>query len=178
MRGVGRHRSRPTLPTAAAKTPVAAPIGSAATFLRCGRSDGAPRVSILPAQPRERVPALLAAADIALISLGRTLPGAVPSKIYEAMASALPILLIAGGEPAARVTRAPSGVAVAPGDPEAFAGAWRQLVTDPALRQSLGDAGRHEAEVRYSRAAIADRLDTVLRQALAPTATPPQPSNR
>lgn len=124
------------------------------------------RVRILPAQPRERVPALLAAADVALISLGRTLPGAVPSKIYEAMASALPILLIAGGEPAARVTRAPAGIAVEPGNPEATAAAWQRLVTDAALRRSLGDAGRREAEVRYSRAAIADHLDTVLRRTL------------
>ncbi len=135
------------------------------------------RVRLLPAQPRERVPALLAVADIALISLGRTLPGAVPSKIYEAMASALPILLIAGGEPASRVTRAPSGIAVEPGDLTAITAAWKHLACDPELRASLGTAGRREAEVRYSRAAIADHLDTVLRSTLVASGEAQQQSS-
>ena len=76
------------------------------------------RVKILPPQPRERIPALLAAADAALISLGMAIPGAVPSKIYEAMASHLPILLIATGEAARRVEEAGCGLTVAPGDAE------------------------------------------------------------
>ncbi len=49
--------------------------------------EGIGRVRLLPAQPRERIPALLAAADVALATLGMRLRGAVPSKIYEAMAS-------------------------------------------------------------------------------------------
>lgn len=120
------------------------------------------RVRLLPAQPRDRVPALLAAADVALVSLGRTLRGAVPSKIYEAMASSLPILLIAGGEAAERVGRAPSGLVVAPGDTEAAIRAWTALATDPALRSDLGDAGRREAESRYSRAVVAEILADLL----------------
>ena len=71
------------------------------------------RVRLVPAQPRERIPALLAASDVALISLGMSIPGAVPSKIYEAMASSLPILLIADGEPARRIESC--GLAVPPG---------------------------------------------------------------
>ncbi|WP_040769316.1 glycosyltransferase family 4 protein, partial [Novipirellula maiorica] len=67
------------------------------------------RVKIVPAQPRERIPALLACADVAIISLGMTIPGAVPSKIYEAMASSLPILLNADGEPARRIKEAGCG---------------------------------------------------------------------
>ena len=74
------------------------------------------RIKIVPAQPRERIPALLAAADAALITLGMSIPGAVPSKIYEAMASRLPILLVADGEPATRIADADCGIAVAPGD--------------------------------------------------------------
>jgi glycosyltransferase involved in cell wall biosynthesis len=51
------------------------------------RDEGIRRVRLLPPQPREKIPALLAAADGAVISLGMSIPGAVPSKIYEEMAS-------------------------------------------------------------------------------------------
>lgn len=116
------------------------------------------RVKILPAQPRERIPGLLAASDVAVVTLGTTLPGAVPSKIYEAMASALPIILVAGGEPADRVHRAGAGIAVEPGDLAAFERAVTTLAADPAARARLGAAGRRAAETTYHRDHIADTL--------------------
>ncbi|MFL6203623.1 MAG: glycosyltransferase family 4 protein [Thermoanaerobaculia bacterium] len=124
------------------------------------------RVRLLPAQPRERIPALLAAADVAVASLGRRLPGAVPSKIYEAMASARPLLLIAEGEAARRVERAGCGLTVRPGDLEGVREAWTRLATDAGLRASLGAAGRRAAETEYDRARIAGRLDRFLRRCL------------
>jgi glycosyltransferase involved in cell wall biosynthesis len=127
-----------------------------------------PRVTILPAQPRERIPALLAAADAAVISLVAPIPGAVPSKIYEAMASHLPILLVARGEPARRVEEAGAGLAVAPGDGAALAAAFRRLATDEALRRHLGEAGRHAAETTYHRDRIAERLHRFLLERLPP----------
>jgi glycosyltransferase involved in cell wall biosynthesis len=125
------------------------------------------RVRLLPAQPRERVPALLAVADVAVASLGLRLQGAVPSKIYEAMASARPLLLIAEGEPVRRVERAGCGIAVAPGDLAAAGEAWRRLACDPELRARLGAAGRRAAETDYDRSRIAERLDRFLRRAIA-----------
>jgi glycosyltransferase involved in cell wall biosynthesis len=121
------------------------------------------RVRIAPPVPRERVPALLAAADVAIISLGMPIPGAVPSKIYEAMAASLPILLVASGEPVRRVEAAECGICAAPGDLEAVRSAVRQLAADPALRARLGAAGRRAAETTYDRTAIARRLDAFLR---------------
>jgi glycosyltransferase involved in cell wall biosynthesis len=125
-----------------------------------------PRVKLVPAQKRERVPALLAAADVALVSLGMSIPGAVPSKIYEAMAAQLPILLIADGEPARRIEQAGCGIAVNPGDLEGARVAVSQLASDAALRQSLGDAGRRAAETTYNRNEIGKRLDELLRSLL------------
>ncbi len=124
------------------------------------------RVKIIPPQPRDRIPALLACADVALISLGMSIPGAVPSKIYEAMASSLPILLIADGEPARRVQDAACGLAAAPGDTAAIRGAFDRLSTDAALRKQLGAAGRIAAETTYNRMQIAARLDEFLRSLL------------
>jgi glycosyltransferase involved in cell wall biosynthesis len=132
--------------------------------------EGISRVKILPPQPRARIPALLAAADAALISLGMPIPGAVPSKIYEAMASHLPILLIAAGEAARRVEEAGCGLCVAPGDTVSAAVAFRQLASDAELRSRLGAAGRRAAETIYNRDQIAERLHRFLTQML------PQPA--
>jgi glycosyltransferase involved in cell wall biosynthesis len=130
---------------------------------RIGR-EGIGRVRLVPAQPRERIPALLAAADVAVATLGLRLQGAVPSKIYEAMAAARPLLLIAEGEAARRVERAECGLTVRPGDLDGAREAWVRLATDPDLRVRLGAAGRHAAETTYDRARIAGRLDRFLRK--------------
>lgn len=130
--------------------------------------EGIHRVRLVPAQPRERIPALLAAADVAVASLGLRLQGAVPSKIYEAMASAKPLLLIAEGEAARRVERAGCGLTVKPGDLDGVREAWTRLATDPGLRARLGAAGRRAAETEYDRARVAERLDRFLRRCLTP----------
>ncbi|HEY2148463.1 MAG TPA: glycosyltransferase family 4 protein, partial [Pirellulales bacterium] len=120
------------------------------------------RVRIVPAQPRERIPALLAAADVAIVTLGMSIPGAVPSKIYEAMASSLPILLVADGEPARRIEEASCGLAVRAGDADGLRRAFHQLAGDRSLRERLGAAGRLAAESTYNRDRIAARLDAFL----------------
>ena len=124
------------------------------------------RVRILPMQPRARIPALLAAADIALITLTGTIHGAVPNKIYEAMASSLPIIIVADGEAVRRVSDAGAGMAVAPQDRGALVAACRTLIDDPALRSKLAARGRRAAETVYNRDLVADRLDGFLRKLL------------
>jgi colanic acid biosynthesis glycosyl transferase WcaI len=124
------------------------------------------RVRLVPAQPRERIPALLAAADVAVATLGMRLQGAVPSKIYEAMAGARPLLLIAEGEAARRVERAECGLTVRPGDLDGAREAWIRLATDPDLRSRLGAAGRRAAETTYDRSRIAERLDRFLKKVI------------
>jgi glycosyltransferase involved in cell wall biosynthesis len=125
------------------------------------------RVRILPAQNRERIPSLLAAADVALVSLGMTIPGAVPSKIYEAMASSLPILLIADGEPARRIKQAGCGLAVRPGDRFGLLTTFRILANDQELRTDLGLRGRRASETVYNRDNIAALLHRLLHTLLA-----------
>jgi len=133
------------------------------------------RVRLVPPVSRDRIPALLATADAAIITLGMTIPGAVPSKIYEAMASALPILLVAEGEAAKRVRSAQCGLTAAPGDLEALREAWCLLASDPEMRRQMGEQGRKAAESQYSRAALATRLDAFLRSCLRrkPFISPP-----
>lgn len=132
------------------------------------------RVRILDPLPYNRIPALLAASDVAIISLGMSIPGAVPSKIYEAMASGLPILLLAEGEPARRVEAAACGIIVKPGNLEEAIEAYCKLATDKELRQRLGTSGRETAIALYDRRMIAGRLNDFIRSCVengSPTKT-------
>jgi len=63
----------------------------------------------------EEMPGWIAAADIALVTLKTYIPGAVPSKLYEAMGAGKPVILVASGEPAEIVNKYRAGIAVEPG---------------------------------------------------------------
>jgi glycosyltransferase involved in cell wall biosynthesis len=121
-----------------------------------------PNVRLLRAQPKERIPALLAASDAVFLMLKFGIPGAVPSKIYEAMASSLPILFAGEGEGPRRILEARAGLVVPYGDVRGVGEAVRRLASDPALRHKLGSAGRCAAEKLYSRKEIARKLHQLL----------------
>lgn len=124
--------------------------------------DNLHNVRMLQAQRKERIPALLAASDAAFIVLKYSIPGCVPNKIYEAMASSLPILFAGSGEGARRILDARAGLAISYGDIRGIEEAVRRLASAPALRQTLGEAGRLAAETLYSRKQIARRLHHLL----------------
>jgi len=119
-------------------------------------------VRLLNAQPKEKIPALLAASAVGFHVLKFSIPGAVPSKIYEAMASGLPILFAGGGEGARRVLEARAGLVVPYDDVQGLAEAVRRLASNSALRRELGLAGRYAAEQLYSRKEIAKHLHRLL----------------
>lgn len=126
-------------------------------------SDGLQNVRLVGSQPKEKIPSLLAVSSVAFHVLKFSILGAVPSKIYEAMASGLPILFAGGGEGARRVEQAGAGLVVPYGDIGGLEKAVRRLVSDRTLRHTLGGAGRSAAERLYSRKEIALRLDQLLR---------------
>ncbi len=115
-------------------------------------------VTFLKPQPREAMPALLASADIAVVALRTRLPGAVPSKLYEAMASGLPVVLVADGEPAEILRSAKAGIAVSPGDVDGLADALRRLAQSEDERARFGAAARAAAVERFDRGPILDRF--------------------
>jgi glycosyltransferase involved in cell wall biosynthesis len=119
-------------------------------------------VRVLSAQPKEKIPALLALSHVGFHVLKFAIPGAVPSKIYEAMACGLPILFAGGGEGARRVLDARAGLVVPYGDLQGLEEAVRRLASTPELRQELGRAGRCAAEKLYNRKEIAKRLHQLL----------------
>lgn len=135
-------------------------------LLRQARMKRLRNVVFMDPRPHEEMPSLLRSADIALIPLKTSLPGAVPSKLYEAMSAGLPVVLVADGEPAQIVREARAGIVVAPGDIRGIAEAIQRLCADPQERRRLGEAGRRTARAKYDRAKIAERFERFLEEQL------------
>jgi glycosyltransferase involved in cell wall biosynthesis len=109
---------------------------------------------VLPA----RVPELFAAAHAGAVLL-RDRPlfeGALPTKLFECMASGRPVVLAARGEAADLIRRTGSGLVVDPERPEALAEAFRALAADRARAAALGAAGRATVAARFDRSASVD----------------------
>jgi glycosyltransferase involved in cell wall biosynthesis len=112
-------------------------------------------VRFLDSRSADQMPELLASADALMVPLKGFIPGAVPSKLYEAMGSGRPVVLIADGEAADVVREANSGVAVAPGDIRGVADALRRLRADTQLSTAMGQNGRKIVLERFDRDSIA-----------------------
>jgi glycosyltransferase involved in cell wall biosynthesis len=123
-----------------------------------------PNLCILPEQPREAMPGLLSAADLALAPLRNIdlFKGAVPSKIFDAWACQRPVVLSIDGEARQVVQRAGGGQFVPPEDPSALAQAVLFLSQHPEICQQMGTAGRNFTAQFYSRPALAEELIRVL----------------
>ncbi len=120
------------------------------------------RIRFVDSRPHREMPAILAAADILIVPLFRHLPGAVPSKLYEAMASARPVVLVAEGEATRIVTEHRAGIVVHPQDRAGLVNALRMLSANPTLRNQLGTNGRAAAVEHFDRTRIVGDFVTFL----------------
>jgi len=128
------------------------------------KASGARNVRFVDMQPKDRLPEVLAAADIHVVPLRRGLArSSVPSKMYSILAAGRPIVasVDAGTEVAAVVERANAGIAVPPDDPEAFTKALARMVADPDEVERMGRAGRAFVERWASPAAIAEQYEAL-----------------
>lgn len=128
-------------------------------------------VKFLDLLPADEMPPIIAAADVMIVPLGLNLPGAVPSKLYEAMASARAVIVIAEGEAAEIVREHKAGLVVRPGDIEGLVAAVRQLLRNPSLGREFGENGRKAAVQYYNRKDIAETFITYLEQRTEPRST-------
>ncbi len=108
--------------------------------------------------PRQRALEHIAAADVALVPLRAGITESVPTKIYDALSVACPVIVAAGGEAASE--GASLGATCTPaGDADALADAIRELSSlgSDELRL-LGERGRAAVQERSGRAAIMSAL--------------------
>ncbi len=110
-------------------------------------------------QPHERIPAFVAAADAMLVPLkDRPLFTTVlPSKIFECLAAARPVVLGVEGEARRLVEASGGGLCIPPESAEALVGALRQLAADPEQARAMGRRGRAYVEQHFSRPVLARR---------------------
>ncbi|HEY7911803.1 MAG TPA: glycosyltransferase family 4 protein [Blastocatellia bacterium] len=122
------------------------------------RAKNLSNVTFLDPRPAREIPQLLASADLVLVPLKSYIPGAVPSKLYEAMASGRPAVLVAEGEAEDIVRNHQAGMVVKPGDIEGLVESLQKLRADSHLRNRMGENGRKAAKEHFDRTSIADRF--------------------
>lgn len=121
-------------------------------------------VRMIPRQPKERMPALWSACDLAIVPLRDTpvFATVIPSKIFEAMGMGVPILMsLPEGEATAIVRLSESGVCVPPEDPQAMASAIQALADDHGRMDAYRMTSRAAAP-NYSRDTQATRMIDIL----------------
>jgi len=114
--------------------------------------------------PKKEIPGILADSDIALVHLQSNdlFKMALPSKLLEAMAAELPVVLGVQGEAERVLTEANAGIAFEPGSGEALATAIQQLCENPDERREYAVAGREYVTEHFDWDTIAGSyLDTI-----------------
>jgi glycosyltransferase involved in cell wall biosynthesis len=123
-------------------------------------------IRFYPAQPARRMPEILRSFDVALVPLKRLdlFRGALPSKTFEAMGAAVPVIVTSDGEARELVEKAQAGVAIDAENPEGMATAILSLYRDQESLKTLGLNGQEYVLKHYDRENIAREFERVLVQ--------------
>lgn len=128
-------------------------------------------VTFLPYQPRERMPEVIASADVNLVILEpEKSKTTIQSKTYEIMAMARPILAAVDqdGDNWRLIEQAQAGIWCRPGDPEAFVAVVQKLYEDEPLRRELGRRGRAYVEAYSGTSAVARCYEALFEMLVKP----------
>jgi colanic acid biosynthesis glycosyl transferase WcaI len=107
-------------------------------------------VVFVPMQPKDAMASIWSICDIALVHLkdAPAFSEVIPSKMFEAMAMGLPVLLVSpDGEASQILAEDGAGLWAPPGDPAALADTVRRLFEDTALRGALAQRSLAAAQV-------------------------------
>ena len=124
-------------------------------------------VRFIDQQPPERMADFFALADVLYMQLIDELLFriTIPSKMYSYMACARPIIAAVTGDAADAVREARAGLVCPPQDAAALAMAVRSLYAMPKReREAMGDAGQRAFEAQYTRRALTDRYEALLKE--------------
>jgi glycosyltransferase involved in cell wall biosynthesis len=112
---------------------------------------------------RSNIETLLPALDVALLTSSTE---GMSNAILEAMACGLPVIATSVGGNLQLVEHQVSGLLVPPSNPAALADAMLALADMPALRRTMGTAGRARIEREFSLDAMAQSYDRLYRRLL------------
>jgi colanic acid biosynthesis glycosyl transferase WcaI len=123
-------------------------------------------VTFVAPYPKSCMPQLLKSVDCALVSL-RDAPifrAALPTKLFEAMACARPVVLAAAGEAEAVLRESAGGCCARPGDPKSIRDARLKIQTRPDEAGEMGRRGREYMLANFSRDRRVEELLILLRR--------------
>lgn len=125
---------------------------------------GLDNVQFFPMQPKKNMPGIIASMDAALIPLKKLdlFKGALPSKMFEALSSELPIILSVEGEAETLIRNANAGICVEPENHIEIKEAILKLYSDKGLSNELGKNGRKYVIMNYSRYNITKEFEALL----------------
>jgi glycosyltransferase involved in cell wall biosynthesis len=125
---------------------------------------GLDNVSFVSPLSKAEMPAALAAADacVAILLPVEAYKTVYPNKVFDYMAAGKPVILAIDGVIRQVVEAAEAGIAAPPGDAGALALALRRLVDDPVVGVEMGKRGRSYVMEHFNRAALAERLESIL----------------
>lgn len=118
---------------------------------------GLTNVRLLGLRPRTEIPRWIASIDVSLVLL-RDLPvleTVVPSKIFETLAEARPVILAARGEIRRMVEEAKAGFVIDPESPKQLSDAVRYVRAHPEEAAERANAGRDWVRANFQRDELA-----------------------
>lgn len=127
-------------------------------------------VLLLGRFPVERMPSFYAHADALLVSLKRdpVFSMTIPGKVQSYLMAGVPLLGMLDGEGAKVITEANAGLVCAAGDAGGLAAAVLEMAAMHVdRRHQLGANGRAFAHKEFDRTLLMDRLEALLREAVA-----------
>lgn len=127
-------------------------------------------VLLLPFQPREKLPEMLAAADVGLVMQKKNVIGFnMPSKIQVLLSSGRPIIasVPSTGTAANAIRQSGGGVVVEPECPDRLAEAILDLHSHPAKVEAIGEQGRRYAMLHYSAEQALNRYEKLFYEVTA-----------
>jgi glycosyltransferase involved in cell wall biosynthesis len=116
-------------------------------------------VRFVSQQPREKIPGFICASEICLVPLRKAdvFQTVIPSKIFEFMACARPIILSVKGQARQILEQAGAGRCVEPENALALSQAILDLYHRPEARKEMGEDGRRHVVEHFSRKRLAEK---------------------
>lgn len=136
----------------------------------------ASNILLLPFEPREQLPKMLAAADVGLVLQKSNVIGFnMPSKIQLLLASGRPILAAVPlqGTAAKTIIHSGGGVVLPAEQPAQLAEAVLELFSNPEQREQLGQQGRCFAVENYEFTTLLKQYETLFNGLLQPSEKEP-----
>lgn len=119
--------------------------------------------------PKNEIPQLQMSADILIASVKNTPVyqfGINSNKMYDYLASGRPVIF-SGNAPNDPIAESGAGFSIPPEDPDAMAEALEKYLTmSPSERIDMGRRGRHYVENEFDIRKLADRMESLLKQAI------------